>query len=82
MDFDKGFGIGGLERHIEEPQVPPDEAACVNCGQVYPQQHLSHGACPDCSARCSFCGGFFPKTQLMNASMGTACPDCYDRASG
>lgn len=80
--FDKGFGIGGLGRHIEEPQqVPPDESACVGCGHTYPQSHLSNGACPDCSSKCSFCKGFFPKTHLMSASMGTACPDCYDRAS-
>jgi len=82
MDFDKGFGIGGLGRHVEElRQIPPDEAACVSCGQVYPQSHLSHGACPDCSMRCDFCQGFFPASHLMNASLGTACPDCYDQAS-
>lgn len=81
MDFDKGFGIGGLSRHIEEPQQIPDKAACVTCGRVYPQSHLSHGACPDHSGQCDFCKGFFPKTHLMSASMGTACPDCYDKAS-
>lgn len=82
MDFDKGFGIGGLGHHIEEPQqVPPDEAACVVCGDVYPQSHLAHGACPDHSAQCDFCKNFFPKAHLMSASLGTACPDCYDSAS-
>lgn len=83
MDFDKGFGIGGLGRHIEEPpQVPDkDKAACIICGHVYPLSHLAHEACPDCSAQCDFCKGFFPKTHLMSASLGTACPDCYDGAS-
>lgn len=81
MDFDQGMGIGGLGRHIEEPQQAPSEMACIVCGNVYPLSHLSHGACPDHSVRCDVCGGFFPKTHLMSASMGTACPDCYDRAS-
>ena len=28
------------------------------------------------------CGHLIPANLLMNASMGTACPDCYDRMSG
>ena len=27
------------------------------------------------------CGHRVPKSQVMHASMGTACPDCYDRMS-
>ncbi len=27
------------------------------------------------------CGHSVPATQRMNASMGTSCPDCYDRMS-
>lgn len=27
------------------------------------------------------CGHSVPKSQVMNASMGTSCPDCYDRMS-
>lgn len=30
--------------------------------------------------RCN-CGHSVPASQVMNASMGTACPDCYDRMS-
>ena len=30
--------------------------------------------------KCS-CGHTIPKSQAMNASMGTSCPDCYDRMS-
>lgn len=30
--------------------------------------------------RCS-CGHTVPKIQVMNASNGTSCPDCYDRMS-
>lgn len=27
------------------------------------------------------CGHTIPKTQVMSASMGSSCPDCYDRMS-
>jgi hypothetical protein len=30
--------------------------------------------------RCS-CGHNVPRAQVMNASLGTACPRCYDRLS-
>ncbi|MBK8188913.1 MAG: hypothetical protein IPK79_00500 [Vampirovibrionales bacterium] len=30
--------------------------------------------------RCS-CGHSVPAAQVMNASLGTSCPDCYDRMS-
>lgn len=82
MDFDKGFGIGGLSRHVEEPLiVEKAKAACVVCGDVYPQSHLSNGACPDHSAQCDFCKEFFPRAHLMSASLGRACEGCYDDAS-
>lgn len=32
--------------------------------------------------RCDGCGRTFPRVHLMSASMGTACPDCYDGMSG
>jgi hypothetical protein len=32
------------------------------------------------TVRCS-CGHSVPKIQVMNASNGTSCPDCYDRMS-
>lgn len=32
--------------------------------------------------KCSGCGREFPSAHLMNASLGLACPDCYDRMSG
>ena len=83
MDFDKGFGIGGLGRHIEEQPVPSqkDSASCVVCGDIYPLSHLSNGACPNHSTQCDFCKGFFPKAHLMSASLGRACEGCYDGAS-
>jgi len=34
------------------------------------------------AGKCDGCGGTFPRIHLMNASLGTACPDCYDRLSG
>jgi len=30
---------------------------------------------------CCDCGHTVPQAQAMNASLGTACPDCYDRMS-
>jgi len=35
---------------------------------------------PEALVKCS-CGHTIPKSQVMNASMGSACPDCYDRMS-
>lgn len=31
--------------------------------------------------KCDGCGGEFPAEWMMNASLGRACPDCYDRMS-
>jgi len=31
--------------------------------------------------KCS-CGHTVPRSQVMSASLGTSCPDCYDRMSG
>lgn len=39
-------------------------------------QYISDRAMVLCS-----CGHEVPSSQVMNASRGTACPDCYDRMS-
>lgn len=31
---------------------------------------------------CCSCGHSVPRAQVISASNGTACPDCYDRMSG
>ena len=32
--------------------------------------------------KCDGCHGEFPSVRMMSASLGRACPDCYDRMSG
>lgn len=40
-----------------------------------------HTAKPTQLVKCS-CGHSVPRVQVMNASLGTSCPECYDRMSG
>ena len=67
-DFDKGFGIGGLGRHVEPPVIPIEA-------------QLSRQAARECNYVLCDCGHRVPAAQVMSASLGTACPDCYDRMS-
>jgi hypothetical protein len=67
-DFDGGFGIGGLGRYEEIPVVP-------TIAQLDRQARREANY-----VRCD-CGHRVPAAQVMNASLGTACPDCYDRMS-
>jgi hypothetical protein len=69
LDFDGGgFGIGGLGRYEERPIIP-------TAAQLDRQARREAGY-----VKCD-CGHSVPASQVMSASLGTACPDCYDRMS-
>jgi hypothetical protein len=61
------FGIG--EAGKVPTSTPLDELEA---------EHLQPS--PKATVKCS-CGHTVPRTWVMNASLGTACPDCYDRMS-
>lgn len=69
FDFDSGgFGIGGLGRYEEQPIIPT--AAQLD------RQARREASYAECD-----CGHRVPAAQVMTASLGTACPNCYDRMS-
>ena len=62
-----GFGIGELGNVPETTAA--DELAAA---QLQPQRRVVEwGECQRCHQR-------VPKRQLMSASRGTVCPDCFD----
>jgi hypothetical protein len=65
-DFDRGFGIGGLGRHVEDPIVPT-VAQMERLEQVQSRY-----------VKCD-CGHSVAPALVMSASMGSSCPGCYDR---
>ena len=62
------FGIGNIN-NVDDPYYAPRYEKTGETRQVELGQ-------------CDGCQGWFSRIVLMNASMGTACPDCYDRMSG
>lgn len=71
-DFDKGFGIGGLGRHVE--QTPPDS------GEAIPDSHLAPSGTTEGQqgegGPCEVCGEF---TRNWNPGAGAyLCPRHWD----
>jgi hypothetical protein len=63
-----GFGIGELSR--VPASTPMDE---IEAAQLQPEPR-------QVMRKCS-CGHTVPAAWVMFASLGTSCPDCYDRLS-
>ena len=62
-----GLGIGEAGRVPES--TPLDEAEAERLQPT-----------PRATVRCD-CGHVVPRAWVMSASLGTSCPDCYDRMS-
>ena len=63
-----GFGIGEAGKVAET--TPLDE---IEAARLQPMR-------PEKMVRCS-CGHTVPASLVMNANLGTSCPDCYDDMS-
>lgn len=63
------FGVGGINQH--------DDAYYAATGQ----QTEPTGQYRIVVMTVASCGCAIPRRQLMSASLGTSCPDCYDRMS-
>ena len=63
-----GLGIG------EAGRVPAsDPLSALEAERLQPT--------PPATVKCD-CGHVVPRAWVMSASLGTSCPDCYDRMSG
>lgn len=60
-----------------------DWYSVCRCGAAYESkmERLRAAQEPVEMVKCS-CGHTVPRTMVMSASLGTSCPDCYDRMSG
>ena len=76
IEPDAEFGESGLGIGRIADVDPASETIAIIEAQA-----MTRGDKPAKMIRCD-CGHSVPQAQVMSASLGTACPDCYDRMSG
>lgn len=88
VDAGYGLAINAGGKWVVEHTTCPEIASGLGIGGIGSDDYNSrtetgHGTAPvypnrGKMVRCS-CGHTVPANQVMSASLGTACPDCYDR---
>jgi len=88
--LDQAAAFEKIERAVLETLLNDGRGLAARTGKQSPNHYYDHGmelirstnrAAPQREmVKCS-CGHAVPRGQVMSASMGTSCPDCYDRMS-
>jgi hypothetical protein len=66
IDFDRGFGVGGLTRHVEDPVIPSEAVM-----QRIERLEETDVVCRRCGASMNFDGAMF------TTGGGDVCDDCF-----